>query len=435
MPQKGSNRNKSRRSPIAFLDSLQDAKETRSSFLRACCGNTPNQPDFIAGLELFATLIEARMLDCETAMTSLLNVLWHSHTNYSYIKCQYKTLVEIARLIRSSTSKTTIADLADQVFEHFQVDETNRKLQNNTMRHLIFASIGWLTMLYTAKPESCGSDFTIKSDHRVWPATGNQRASSACHRPLGAVLRNYEVMPIACPPEVRASSGRDRLLSVTHLNFFTMSRLGDVTVTWVDDLSKHCDFDRYSRTKELKLFRVPSICAKICLSESEEVLIGRLFGSHNCNHSCTKRAESLARSYLIEVLLSYRLLFGQHRSSRKLFLKHEQERAKYNGSIDPLLCALCGTKDMGNFTETMTLLRERGVYNADINFPHLGARLAELADYSASQRPRDLVEVWNDERDPERLFAFRSLIIVGVVSISLSFVQIIVGLAQVGLSV
>lgn len=146
-------------------------------------------------------------------------------------------------------------------------------------------------------------------------------------------------------------------------------------------------------------------------------------------------ADTFARSYLTEVLLSYRLLFGQHNRSRRLFRESERDRAKFDGTVDPLLDSLCGEQDMEHFGSVKELLRERGVYNADVNFPHLRAKLMELADYSSSQRPRSLVEVWNDERDPERLFTFKALIIVGAVSIALSVVQIFVGVAQVALAV
>lgn len=143
----------------------------------------------------------------------------------------------------------------------------------------------------------------------------------------------------------------------------------------------------------------------------------------------------MARAYLIEVLLSYRLLFGQHTRSRQLFREHEVERAKCNGALDPLLSALCGDKDMEDFCGTKELLRERGVYNAQTNFPHLGPRLIELQDYSTSQRPRNISEVWNDERDPERLLTFKAVIIVGGASIFLSLLQIFVGLAQIAVAV
>jgi hypothetical protein len=142
----------------------------------------------------------------------------------------------------------------------------------------------------------------------------------------------------------------------------------------------------------------------------------------------------MAKAYMTEVLLSYRLIFGQQHRSRELFRKEEREKVKWNGALDPLLDALCGDKEMGDFGDTKGLLRERGVYDAQTNFPHLGSRLMDLQDYSSSQRPRNLIEVWNDEREPEKLLTFKAVIIVGGVSILLSLIQVFVGVAQVVLA-
>lgn len=139
----------------------------------------------------------------------------------------------------------------------------------------------------------------------------------------------------------------------------------------------------------------------------------------------------MARAYLIEVLLSYRLLFGQHRRSRQLFREKERGNAKVEGELDPLLDALCGDEKLGGFLNVKDLLRERGVYNAPVNFPHLEARLAELEDYSTCQRPRMICEVWNDARDPERLLNFKALLIIGTISIFPSTVQVLLGIGQV----
>lgn len=134
------------------------------------------------------------------------------------------------------------------------------------------------------------------------------------------------------------------------------------------------------------------------------------------------------------MLLSYRLLFGQHSGSRKLFHERERHNAKQHGALDPLLNALCGSKELDGFGDTKELLRERGVYNALTNFPHLGARLMELEDYSTIQRPRNMTEIWNDERDPERLLTFKALVIVGGISIFLSLLQVFLAIAQVVLA-
>lgn len=134
---------------------------------------------------------------------------------------------------------------------------------------------------------------------------------------------------------------------------------------------------------------------------------------------------------MLEVLLSYRLLFGQHSASRRLFRLSEKEKAMVDHDIDSLLCSLCGDGGMKRFESLKPLLRERGVYNVHINFPRLGERLLELADYSASQRPRNLLEVWKDQREPEKLLTFKAVIIFGATAIVLGVLQIIIGILQI----
>ena len=161
----------------------------------------------------------------------------------------------------------------------------------------------------------------------------------------------------------------------------------------------------------------------------------RLFKSHTCPHNCHAGRETVAKAYLSEVLLSYRLLFGQHHRSRQIFRDSERANARCNGVLDPLLDSLCGEKTLSDFDRVKGILRERGVYNARTNFPHLGGRLMELEDYSTDQRPRNLWEVWNDERDPERYLTFRAVLVVGGLSVFLSLVQVVVSFAQLGVSV
>ena len=75
-------------------------------------------------------------------------------------------------------------------------------------------------------------------------------------------------------------------------------------------------------------------------------------------------------------------------------------------------------------------LREHGVYSSTIDFPHLGKRLIDLQTYSIDQKPRRLLDVWNDHQDPQQSFAFWAVVIVGGLSIFLSLIQVFLGVAQ-----
>ncbi|OTA95612.1 hypothetical protein M434DRAFT_379323 [Hypoxylon sp. CO27-5] len=416
------------------LDSLT---ETRESFINICCGNRDKRCSLNNGLRIFAAVVEMQMLEYESATADILNILWGPQPETTYLERQFRTCSKIVSLIRSSTTQTTIDDIVKQLYDFFKRPTFTDHTHENVLRHLIFAVIGWSTMLYTPTFELAGSDFSTTTKYqntqefKKHPVT---HVTDSSRRPIGALLRNYGFIPIICPLGAKPSGGSPTLLSVPHMNFYSLSKIGDVTIAWVDDLSEHCKFDRYSRTKQLKLFRLPSLCATICLNKGDETLIGGLFKNHSCQHKCQARSETEAKSYLNGVLLSYRLIFGQHALSRRIFRDREREKAKWNRAIDPLLDALCGQEYVNGFDGAGDLLRERGVYDAHINFPHLGERLMDLADYIKTQRPRNLLEVWNDQRDPERLFTFKAVIIIGIFTIVLSVLQVFVGVAQIAVS-
>jgi hypothetical protein len=116
----------------------------------------------------------------------------------------------------------------------------------------VFAAVGWSTMLYTPAfvAEEAHFSFTLAAaGRRAADGVAKKSLEQTSRRLAGAVVRNYGLMLIACPPESGLPPGFPTLLTVTHLKFCSSSRLGDVTVTWVDDLSKQCEFDRYSRIR------------------------------------------------------------------------------------------------------------------------------------------------------------------------------------------
>jgi hypothetical protein len=88
-------------------------------------------------------------------------------------------------------------------------------------------------------------------------------------------------------------------------------------------------------------------------------------------------SKPLTQALLDEVLLSYRLIFGQDRRSRKLFRNQEQRRAsKDSGIEDPLLAELCTRKDIDLNLKGSDIpygLVTRTFYSASKDFPLLGA--------------------------------------------------------------
>jgi hypothetical protein len=70
------------------------------------------------------------------------------------------------------------------------------------------------------------------------------------------------------------------------------------------------------------------------------------------------------------------------------------------------------------------------MYSARGDFPNLGKRLLELQDYMNAQNPQDLVALWYDRRDILRFYTFWAVVVVGGLSVLLSFIQTVLTAIQ-----
>jgi len=130
---------------------------------------------------------------------------------------------------------------------------------------------------------------------------------------------------------------------------------------------------------------------------------------------------------LIEILISYRLLFGQNKESRKVF--------KQIGSHmdDITLQQLCSSKEP-LFPE---LFKERDFYRLKRDFPVLRSRLAILSHQMSSMKPRGWKELWKDKRDSAQdkrdsaqWLTFWAVIVIGGAGILLSLIQVLLQAVQ-----
>lgn len=137
-----------------------------------------------------------------------------------------------------------------------------------------------------------------------------------------------------------------------------------------------------------------------------------------------------------EVLLSYRVLFGQNPKAQRLFKKCEYKRTPgLNGQRDPLLAVLC-EKSTGKGLQSLpsalwldqwrdftgTLL-EQDMYSVDSDFSVLGARLLELQDFILKQNAYTIWDIWRDRRNPLQWYTFWAVIIFGFFTLIISVIQ------------
>ena len=152
-----------------------------------------------------------------------------------------------------------------------------------------------------------------------------------------------------------------------------------------------------------------------------------------------------------EILMSYRLIFGQSRGARRLargaLRKLRAEQPGIAGEYDRLLEIMC-TRPCDSVVRRLPVsfwpvscrtsdgsLQEESVYSSQDDFPMFGARLAKLQEFNLRQHPSKLRDLWRDRRNPLQWYTFWAVLVVGGVSILLSFLQLVASVAQLAVAV
>jgi hypothetical protein len=128
--------------------------------------------------------------------------------------------------------------------------------------------------------------------------------------------------------------------------------------------------------------------------------------------------EVLTEQFFREILLTYRLIFGQDERSHKAFSRTipvwEEQHSTTNSSpswevswtCDPMLLTLCG-KSATTDPDAQKIFDEIDAeyqpanlcYNANLEFPFFGKRLLELQQFISQQQPQNVRALLNDRRD------------------------------------
>jgi hypothetical protein len=143
-----------------------------------------------------------------------------------------------------------------------------------------------------------------------------------------------------------------------------------------------------------------------------------------------------------EILLSYRLLFAADSKSRKLFFEIYLPEAKNKpqASFIKKLVSPPKSKDISKISSdcwpesvinSEGQLIEPDVYTSSIDFVIFGRRLIELQNHCARQYPSKIRDMWFDRRNRREWITFWAVLIVGGISIILSFLQFVMTIMQV----
>jgi hypothetical protein len=131
----------------------------------------------------------------------------------------------------------------------------------------------------------------------------------------------------------------------------------------------------------------------------------RIFQESVATQSDSTRAEiDDAYEFFKEVLLSYRLIFSQTKSSRKTFKKQWKKwDLTSRGNIDPILERLCGhscdSEEARDLYYAIDADDPSSHYNPISDFPFLGKRLTDIQDYVSGHNPHSFKALWYDRRN------------------------------------
>jgi hypothetical protein len=327
-------------------------------------------------------------------------------------------------------------------------------------QHAIFCFLGWTTMLFRpSRPPLGNNKFCLSVLDEQTTIKSCQSIESA-KRPIAGFLRGLGPL---LPPFDSSQYGQ---IHSSTINYYALSTIGKVNIKWVDTLSAHLEFHPLTRT--LLVFRFPTFCALNCqgtdesnhcfdkyvlLSELEAFLADRAYrllqDYYPLQHQERKSLSSfLLPGYKREVLLSYRLLFGQHRRSRKAFMTNLRKTAAGKDELlDPLLVNLCGrgASSVGPLSGSRNIwsknrqdangnLQEADTYSIEVDFPMLGPRLANLQQWCLNQSPSRIRDLWRDHRNPMQWYTLWAVLIIGSLSLLLTLVQVLLSIAQLVIS-
>lgn len=331
---------------------------------------------------------------------------------------------------------TTIDGITDTLVELGAISVKDNYEAYQSAKELIFSILGWQTMLYKPDVLSCAiGGFNILDEMDGYQGEARVCLTQSPHsgkHDLPSFLLGFGMM---LPPRDHCAFDdvddkklfhKTRAITTKDLNAHVLTKVCGVKLQWIDSLSCHLELDRHSGT--LFLYRYPSFCVSSLQRRSTKEQGNDTI--HRCGfgkpESVPWASEKDVTELLREILLSYRLLFGQNRRSRSLFRRLQPFADIPHEGHDQFLSLICSMKK----SNCPITLIEREEYDVAGDFPHLRSRIVQLNSYASSKKPRSILQLWRDKRDSTAWIAFWSVLILGSVSIFLGVVQAVFQILQ-----
>lgn len=188
-------------------------------------------------------------------------------------------LATIAAELRGK-SNITLSDIVNTLQEAGYFSRDTVKEESNLQ--LVFIAMGLLTQVYCPELNQPPQTFRIhqpkghkpSSRDRTWFSFSTQIQKNISTIQLLLSFGSASG-PIPRPHQSHSTAAftEQDALKATYLSYYSLTRLAEIKVIWVDSLAEHLEFDR--RQRVLKLYRFPSFCALLCSADSEKTFLCR----------------------------------------------------------------------------------------------------------------------------------------------------------------
>jgi hypothetical protein len=326
----------------------------------------------------------------------------------------------------------TIDSITEDLIQRKLVDISKEYTARQLVKTLIFSIIGWQTMLYRPDISRAVEEFAILGEmgtHKGDAQLCLVQPASASQRVLPEFLQGFGIM---FPPKNFCTSEDDddqdayaqvQKVGSANLDAYILTRLCGAKLEWVDCLSCHLELNK--KTKTLYLYRYPGFCVSAIYARTE-----RCSSLHHCTHHTSSHIQWAndcdVTEFLSEILLSYRLIFGQNKRSRKVFRAAKPLFGLPRAAQDPFLREICGRKRY----ECRIPIIDRSEYELRGDFSHLRTRVARLSTYASGMLPRTFWELWYDNRNSAAWLTFWTVLVLGIISTVLSLLQTLFQIMQ-----
>ena len=312
-----------------------------------------------------------------------------------------------------------------------------------------FQVVGWVSAMWDPSPAQDLPHLRLR-----YPQTQSRRRAKSGRRSTTLTVMDirYQTVrrtanrlgaPIPVPvhnfddESMQSRDVESASITTAYLSYHSLKDLVKVKLVWTNTLVEHLKYD--SRTKSLYIFKYPSLCL-IMLRADGDTILSSIFEAERQEmnaselHSCS--ATVGFEDYLIEVILSYQLIFALHKDSRKYvaqILDSPALLSEQGGIVDPLLRSLCTEPPTSNgmvslYTELELERYENHISISDV--PFLAKKLRYLESVSKGHTPNSLRRLWMDRRNPTTWFALWAVLIIGVGTLILQFFQLVFQIYQ-----